>query len=121
MQEFIDLKGASGAVYRFALVREGRLLSPMGGNYIYARARGEGYELVHVGEVQNLLKDARARWSQAVDAHGATDLYTRLNITERVRQQEHADILAAMTTPMNPPPKETGRAESAAPGLSPQP
>jgi len=106
MKDLIDLKGASGAVYRFALVREGRPLSPMGGNFIYVRARGEGYELVHVGEVQNLLKDARAGWPQAVEAHGATDLFTRLNITERVRQQEHADILAAMATPMNPAPKE---------------
>ena len=44
---------------------------------------------------QNLLTDARARWAQAVGDHGAAHLFTRLNITERVRQHEHADIVEA--------------------------
>ena len=67
MRDLIDLKGASGAVYRFALCREGRPLSPMGGNFVYVRATGDSYELIHVGEVQNLLKDARDRWAKAVE------------------------------------------------------
>jgi hypothetical protein len=106
MRDLIDLRGASGTVYRFALCREGRPLSPMGGNFVYVRAAGDSYELIHIGEVQNLLKDARGRWNQAVEAHGATDLFTRLNITERVRQHEHSDIMAAVRTPMNPAPAE---------------
>ena len=103
MRDMIDLKGASGAVYRFNLFRDGRPLSPMGGNYVYVRDAGEGYEVIHVGEGQNLLTDARAAWASAVAEHGAQHLFTRLNITERVRQHEHADIVAAARPPMNPP------------------
>ncbi len=105
MRDLIDLKGASGAVYRFNLFREGRALSPMGGNFAYVREAGEGYEVVHVGEAQNLLTDARAHWDRAVAEHGVAHLYTRLNITERVRQQEHDDILAAARPPMNAAPQ----------------
>ncbi|MGI9169872.1 MAG: hypothetical protein ACR2FH_06805 [Caulobacteraceae bacterium] len=99
----IDLKGASGAVYRFNLTREGRPLSPMGGNFAYVRDAGDGYEVVHVGEGQNLLTDARAGWERAAAEHGARHLFTRLNISERVRQHEHEDILAAARPPMNAP------------------
>jgi len=101
MRDLIDMHGASGAVYRFNLIREGRPLSPMGGNYLYVRQSRDGYEVVHAGEGQNLLTDARARWAQAVADHGATDLFMRLNVSERIRRQEHEDILAAARPPMN--------------------
>jgi len=110
MRDLIDLRGASGAVYRFNLVREGRPLSPMGGNFAYVREAGEGYEVVHVGEGENLLTDARTRWAQAVAEHGAAHLFTRLNIAERVRQHEHADIVAAAHPPMNAAPAQGGEA-----------
>lgn len=103
MRDIIDLKGASGAVYRFNLLREGRPLSPMGGNFAYVREAADGYEVIKVGEGQNLLTDARSGWPSAVAEHGAQHLFTRLNITERIRQQEHDDILAASRPPMNPP------------------
>ncbi|MGH7011230.1 MAG: hypothetical protein ACREEX_10370, partial [Caulobacteraceae bacterium] len=69
MKDLIDIRGASGAVYRFALHRDGRPLSPMGGNYLYVRAkedRPHGFEVVHVGEGQNLLTDAHGQWDKAV-------------------------------------------------------
>ncbi len=99
MKELIDVHGASGAVYRFALFREGRPLSPMGGNYLYVRAcdDGPGYEIVHIGEGQNLLTDAHGEWNRAVKSHAASHLFTRLNISERTRRQEHDDILRAQT------------------------
>ena len=109
MRDMIDLKGASGAVYRFSLFRDGRPLSPMGGNYAYVREAGEGYEVIHVGEGQNLLTDARGRWAQAAAEHGVAHLFTRLNITERVRKQEHDDIVAAAHPPMNAPLAEAGK------------
>jgi hypothetical protein len=110
MRDLIDLRGASGAVYRFNLVREGRPLSPMGGNFAYVREAGEGYEVVHVGEGENLLTEARTRWAQAVAEHGAAHLFTRLNIAERVRQHEHADIVAATHPPMNAAEAQGGEA-----------
>jgi hypothetical protein len=108
MRDIIDVRGASGVAYRFTRFREGNPLSAMGGNFIYARpkaddegAGAEGAEVIYAGEAQNLLTDARRQWERAVAEHRVTDLFTRLNISERVRRQEHADILAAAPPPMN--------------------
>ena len=112
MRDIIDVRGASGVAYRFTRFREGNPLSAMGGNFIYARpkaddegagggAAGEAAEVIYAGEAQNLLTDARREWERAVAEHRVTDLFTRLNISERVRRQEHADILAAAPPPMN--------------------
>jgi hypothetical protein len=99
MRDLIDVRGASGAVYRFNLVGESRPLSPMGGNYLYVREDGDGYEIVHVGETENLMAAARTDWAEAVQMRGAGHLFTRLNISERVRQQEHEDIVQAAGAP----------------------
>lgn len=104
MLDYIDISGASGARYRFMRVREGRPLSPMGGNFLFARQTGSRFEMIYAGEVQNLMKDARERWREAVERYQVSDLYTRLNISERVRKVEHADILEAERPPMNETP-----------------
>jgi hypothetical protein len=101
MRDIIDVKGASGAVYRFTRFRDGSPLSAMGGNYIYARQHPTGPEILFAGEAQNLLTGARARWAQAVREHAAEELFTRLNISEHTRKREHADIAAAEALPMN--------------------
>jgi hypothetical protein len=101
LKDYIDIRGASGGAYRFMILREGRPLSPMGGNYLYARRTGDRFEMLYAGEVQNLLKDARDRWHEAVERFQATELYTRLNISERVRKLEHADIVDGNQPPMN--------------------
>lgn len=106
MRDIIDVRGASGVAYRFARFRDGNPLSAMGGNFIYVRPgageEAEGaLEVIYAGEAQNLLTDARRLWDQAVAEHGVTDLFTRLNISERTRRHEHADILAAASPPMN--------------------
>jgi len=103
LKDQIDLRGASGAVYRFSLFKEGRPLSPMGGNYAYARETGDRVEILYIGEVQNLLKDCHTRWGEAVEMYQAVALYSRLNISERIRKQEHEDLVAAMRPPMNEP------------------
>ena len=100
MRDLLDVKGASGATYRFNLFRDGRPLSPMGGNFIYVRETENSHEIIFVGEGQNLLTDAHRRWSEAVAMHGALHLFTRLNITERTRQQEHVDIADAVRPAM---------------------
>jgi hypothetical protein len=104
MRDIIDVRGASGVAYRFTRFREGNPLSAMGGNFLYTRPgteESEAPQLIYAGEAQNLLTDARRLWDRAVAEHGVTDLFTRLNISERTRQQEHADILAAALPPMN--------------------
>ena len=86
MRDYVDIRGASGSIYRFMLLKDGRPLSPMGGNYLYGRSTGERFEMLYAGEVQNLLKDARERWNEAHQRYQVCDLYSRLNISERVRQ-----------------------------------
>ncbi len=116
MRDIIDVRGASGVYYRFTRFRDGNPLSAMGGNFVYARPlntekgnaekRGgpegeDAAEVIYAGEAQNLLTDARHLWDRAVAEHEVTDLFTRLNISERTRRHEHADILAAARPPMN--------------------
>ena len=101
MRDLIDVTGASGSVYRFSRFRDGRPLSAMGGNYVYAREDGDKYAIVYAGEGQNLLTDAHARWEQAVKEQAAGHLFTRLNVSQQARQREHADILKAARPPMN--------------------
>jgi hypothetical protein len=113
MRDLIDVRGVSGAVYRFGLVRDGRPLSPIGGNYLYVRDAGATYEIVHAGEGQNLINDARGRWTEAEAIYGELHLFTRLNISEGIRQTEHNDIVAAVGPAMNggTPAPETPTAE----------
>ena len=101
MRDIIDVKGASGVFYRFTRFRNGNPLSAMGGNFIYAKQGEEGPHVIFAGEAQNLLTDSRVWWDRAVRDHAAVDLFTRLNISERTRRQEHADILAADAPAMN--------------------
>jgi hypothetical protein len=105
VRDYVDVSGATGANYRFMRLREGRPLSPMGGNVLYCRFTGETCELIYAGEVQNLLKDARERWSEAQQRFQVSDLYSRLNISERVRQLELADIVEANHPPLNTTPE----------------
>jgi len=99
--DYVDVSGASGARYRFMRLKEGRPLSPMGGNFLFARHTGPRFELIYAGEVQNLMKDARDRWKEAHERYQVGELYTRLNISERIRQLELADIIDAERPPMN--------------------
>jgi hypothetical protein len=104
LQDFIDVTGASGASYRFMRLKDGRPLSPMGGNYLYARYTAGRFEMIFAGEAQNLMQDSRARWDEAVRRFQAAELFSRLNISERVRQLELADIVDANHPPMNATP-----------------
>lgn len=101
MKDTIDVKGASGAVYRFMRVRGDQPLSRMGGNFIYAKTSDGTLEIVFIGEAQNLMADAHRLWPQAVQDYGAEDLFMRLNVTERMRRLEQSDILGALAPPMN--------------------
>ena len=104
MKDTIDVIGASGARYRFQLYREGRPLSPMGGNYLYLRAEpiNDSFAVVFSGEGENLMTGALSRWSDAQEAHHATHLYTRLNISQSIRKHEHHDLIAGYQPVMNP-------------------
>jgi hypothetical protein len=101
LRDYLDIRGASGTTYRFLRLKDGRPLSPMGGNFVYARFTGDRFDMILAGEAQNLLKDARDRWNEAVERYQVSDLYSRLNISERVRLLELADIVDANHPAMN--------------------
>jgi hypothetical protein len=113
MRDLFDIRGASGNVYRFSRFRDGSPLSAMGGNFAYVREDGEALVVVYSGESENLMKDAQARWDEAAATHGVQHLFTRLNISERVRKQELEDILAAAAPPMNGPQAKPARPKKA--------
>jgi hypothetical protein len=86
-------------------LKDGRPLSPMGGNFLFARFTGEAFEMIYAGEAQNLMNGAKERWNEALERFQVTELYSRLNISERVRQLELTDIVGAFAPPMNTSPE----------------
>jgi hypothetical protein len=101
VRDQIDCRIESGEHLRFTLFKEGRPLSPMGGNFLYVRDGEDGPVILYAGQTDNLALHAQERWGEAASSHGAQGLYTRLNITGAVRQREHLDLLEALDPPMN--------------------
>lgn len=112
MLDYIDCAGASGASYRFFSVKEERPQSMAGGGFIYVRMQDRTPTILYAGETDNLFMGAVERWSEAVEKHGANQLYTRLNVSGETRRRELNDILRAHKPVMNPPlPEEPAPAE----------
>ena len=103
MLDYIDCAGASGAMYRFFNVKDGRPQSMAGGGYVYVKFEGAEPVVLYANETDNLFMGAVDRWSEAVEKHGATHLYTRLNVSGQTRRNELRDILRAHRPQMNPP------------------
>ncbi len=101
MRDHIDCRVASGGHLRFILFKEGRPLSPMGGNYLYVKDAEDGPRVVCIGMTDNLALHARARWAEAQARFGAEGLYTRLNFAAAVRRREHLELLETLDPPMN--------------------
>lgn len=91
MSEFIDLRGASGAAYRFRRA-DPAALPATAGNFIYVREEAGELEVVCCGTALSLTS-AGDLSRNMTDRYGATDLYIRLNVARAVRRGEHEDIL----------------------------
>jgi hypothetical protein len=81
---FLDVQGASGAIYRFR--RWGDQTTPTAGNYV-VRAANTGQLLV-IGVTHDLLQIRKSALESRADA----ELYVRLNVARAVRQAEHEDL-----------------------------
>jgi hypothetical protein len=92
MQSFIDLEGASGATYRFQRVDDIAHLPAIAGNFVYVRSDGPKPAVVCCGVCETLLR-AREAWPAAQRDHGAEAIYVRKNVSWKVREAEHNDIL----------------------------
>ena len=93
MNDFIELKGASDATYRFRRWAEGAPHLPIAGNYVYVREVGKGFKVVLVGVATDLSR-CRAELGKVVPRK-AGHVYTRLNVSRATRHAEHDDLVAA--------------------------
>ncbi len=98
MREFVDLRGASGAAFRFRLWPERAAHLPMAGNYAVVREGPEGFSVVVAG-VSDDLSSARPGLSRLLANHESAQVYTRLNVSRTVRHAENDDILAYYKPP----------------------
>jgi len=92
MNAFIDLKGASGATYRFRHWPEGASHLPIAGNYVFVREVAQGFKVVLAG-LTNDLSTCRAELGKSVPKKGV-HVYTRLNVSRVTRHAEHEDLVA---------------------------
>ena len=97
MKQYIDLQGASGAVYRYKLAEDRDPRTTIAGNFVFADAAGT---IVYAGEANN-LHGAGNRFPEAAMKHKAEYLYTRLNVSGASRSDELQDIVAAVKPVMN--------------------
>ena len=91
MQDFLDLKGASGAFYRFRHWPAGASHLPIAGNYVLIQETAAGFKVLAVGASMNL---SVARPASPSRARKATHVYTRLNVSRAARTSEHEDLVA---------------------------
>jgi len=97
VKPYIDLQGASGAVYRYKLAEDHDPRTTIAGNFIFVDAAGT---VVFAGEANN-LHGAANRFPEASMKHKAEYLYTRLNVSGASRSDELQDIIAAVRPVMN--------------------
>jgi hypothetical protein len=83
---FLDLQGASGAIYRFRLW--GDQTTPTAGNYVVRSAKTG--ELLLIGVTHDLLQIRKSALESTPDA----ELYVRLNVARAIRHAEHEDLAA---------------------------
>lgn len=100
VNDVIDIRGASGACYRFRRVPAEVSLPATSGNFLYLREAAGKTSIVGAGTADALTK-ARDRWPDAVRGHAAEAIFVRLNLSRRVRLHEHNDIVSHHGPPMN--------------------
>ena len=100
-----SLEGASGRYYDYvALNLKSRVAFPMGGgNYLFTRPNGSGFDVVCAGETDSLWSVfvSTMLWDIAKKRHGATGAFVHVNPDARARRLERADIIKKHAPPMN--------------------
>ena len=101
MDRQIDLRGASGEIYRYRCAEGGDTRTPTGGNFVYVTIKDEDVTVLYAGASPSLVTGAQERWNEALSRHGATHLYYRLNVAAAARARELADLIAGHGPIMN--------------------
>lgn len=97
MSDFIDLRGASGAAYRFRRA-DPAALPATAGNFVYAREQDGEFVVLGCGTALSLTSAGGLRRNLS-DQHGEADLFIRLNVARAVRVGEHEDIVERIKPP----------------------
>lgn len=97
MSDIIDLRGASGAAYRFRRV-DPAALPATAGNFVYAREEAGELAVLCCGTALSLTSAGDLR-RDVVERHGEADLFIRLNVARAVRRGEHEDIVERIQPP----------------------
>ena len=93
MREFVELRGASGAAYRFRAWPESDHHTPTAGNFAVLAFEGPEVTIVGLGVCSDLSRAKQLAQATLADAPG--QLFTRLNVSRAVRDAEHEDLVAA--------------------------
>lgn len=93
MREFVDLRGASGTLYRFRRWPASGAHPPIAGNYIVLKDDPNGFKVVLAG-VTSDLSQAAFECRKALAKDSDAQLFTRLNVARALRTAEHEDIVA---------------------------
>lgn len=94
MDDFIDVPGASGAVYRFRRTTLAELPA-MAGNVLVAVGVTARLQVLFCGAARSLARAAPVV-AEALNDHPGARLFVRFNVARTVREAEHADIVAAV-------------------------
>lgn len=92
--DFLDVRGASGAAYRFRRADPDHLPATAG-NLVAVSGASPRLDFLLCATTSNLSSAARPAGEAVRDKRGA-QLFIRLNVARAVRQAEHADIVAAV-------------------------
>ena len=92
MKAFIDIMGASGAVYRFNAIENPAKAPPAAGAFVLARTGSDGVDVVCCGSALN-LKDKVGLWGAQIQRTVTEGIFVRLNVSRSVREREHVDIV----------------------------
>ena len=96
----VEIAGKSGALYRYSVLEEDRVLPPAGANYVICKPADRGVDILFVGETDSLARIAwREQLAYARDTYGDdADVLTRLNVRSAVRLAEQEDLLEEYKT-----------------------
>ncbi|MBV9509215.1 MAG: hypothetical protein JO303_02900 [Caulobacteraceae bacterium] len=95
MRPFIDLVGASGAVYRFRRFEQGQVPAT-GGAFAYVQEDADGLRVLGLGKARTL---AHALAGAALRREAEGELYLRLNVVAAAQDSEYEDLTAALPEP----------------------
>jgi hypothetical protein len=91
MNTFIDLRGFSGAMYRFRLWADGASHPPTAGNYACVQLDKGRIRMLGVGDSLDLSR-VRDELPKSL-RESAPLIYTRLNVARATRTAEHEDLV----------------------------